>query len=441
MKLRLLTIACFLMAGITLQAQTGLKQAKAAGRALTSYNVDPSNSNDKLAEAVSKIDAAMKESDFATSSQAWIIRGDIYKTRLQRDMNRMMIDTSAQLTGENDAMVAYEAYKKGLEFADKGYRKKDAKKGIAAVQNALVTIGAWKYEQREYAKSYDSWVAALESHEYFEGSGEKSMFDDPAQMEEQRFYTALVAQLAEKNDEAIAMFEALRKEGTKRSTVYESLYALYNNAKKEDLAAKALAEGREKFPDDTALLFTEINDYLVKGKLDELIGRLKEAIDKEPDNVSLYVTIGNVYDNLYQREVEAKNEAKANEYFNNALDYYKQGGAKDPKNADVQYSIGALYYNKAAIKSQELVAMENDFSSEGLKKAADKKKEMMDLFDLALPYFKQAEKLNPNEQGTLTALSEIYARKEDYTKMKEFKRRMDVIKSGGSNDDSYFENN
>ncbi|MEZ4919652.1 MAG: hypothetical protein R2792_11180 [Saprospiraceae bacterium] len=88
-----------------------------------------------------------------------------------------------------------------------------------------------------------------------------------------------------------------------------------------------------------------------------------------------------------------------------------------------------MYYNKAAFRTQELQKMENDFSPAGLKKAKEKRDQVMALFDQALPFFQKAESINPNELNTLIALSEIYARKEDFTKMKEFKARQEVIKA------------
>ncbi|MEZ4919654.1 MAG: hypothetical protein R2792_11190 [Saprospiraceae bacterium] len=128
MKRRLITITCFLLLGFFAQAQEGLKLAKAAGRALTSYNLDPSSNQSKLDEAISKIDDAIKESDAQAVAATWVTRGDIYNARLQKDMAMRMVDTSARLRGDNDALVAYEAYAKGYEMADKSFRKRCCKR-------------------------------------------------------------------------------------------------------------------------------------------------------------------------------------------------------------------------------------------------------------------------------------------------------------------------
>jgi tetratricopeptide (TPR) repeat protein len=438
MKRRLITITCFLLLGFFAQAQEGLKLAKAAGRALTSYNLDPASNQSKLDEAISKIDDAIKESDAQAVASTWITRGDIYNARLQKDMAMRMVDTSARFRGDNDALVAYEAYAKGYEMAEKKFQKKDAAKGIAAVQGHMVNIGAMKYEIGQYDKAYASWLASMESHKILAEAGEASLFDDAAQMEEQKYYTGIAAQMAGKTTEAIKIFSELKNAGTDRAGVYDALFNMQKDAGNTEDAEKTLAEGRAKFPNDSGLLFAEINMYLEKGKLNELTDRLKEAIKKEPENIGLYLTTGNVYDNLFQKELEAGNIEVAEGHFQEALNYYNQASEKDSKSADAIYSIGALYYNKAAFRTQELQKMENDFSPAGLKKAKEKRDQVMALFDQALPFFQKAESINPNELNTLIALSEIYARKEDFTKMKEFKARQDVVKDGGKNPNSYF---
>ena len=100
--------------------------------------------------------------------------------------------------------------------------------------------------------------------------------------------------------------------------------------------------------------------------------------------------------------------------------------------------MGTLYYNKAALLTQEMNAMAEDFTTAGIKKYDAKKTEILDLFEKALPYFQKAEALDANDVNTLIALKEIYARKEDplYT---EFKTRLDNAQSANNkNKGSHF---
>ena len=212
-------------------------------------------------------------------------------------------------------------------------------------------------------------------------------------------------------------------------------YALWLLTKK---AYSYLKEGRKLYPNDTALLFAEINHFLQTNETDQLISTLKLAIRKEPNNISLYTTLATVYDNIHQDAVRNGDAKKAEEYFNKALDRYNYALKKDIHNFDVVYSIGALYFNKAATMTNDLNDLSMDFSKEGMKKYDLKKKEMVQQFDLALPHFQKAESLRRNDMSTLIALKEIYAKKNDLKLMKEFKKRLEIVQNGGTNPTSYF---
>lgn len=439
MKKLLVFLFNFLFLAAFVQAQEeGAKLAKQAGKALTSYNIDPTNNAAKLDEAKTKINQALQIADAQALSSAWITKGDIYNTFLQRDMVKKQFDPNAQLSGDNDALEAFNGYKKGYELTTKKFEKSDAIKGINEVQGHLINIGVTKYEAGEYEKAFFSFKAALESHDILKANTQKSLLDEKEQYDNQVYITGLAAQLAKRPADAIGYYETLYKAGTDKPAIYEGLYNIKSEQGDEAGADKILEEGRKKFPDDPGLLFAEINSYLKKGKLEDLISRLKQAIAQEPNNVQLYVTLGNIYDNLYQRELQAKNDTKSEEYFNLAKQQYIDAQAKEPKNVDAVYSLGALYYNKAAFRTQELNALPEDFSAAGIKKYETLKNEVMALFDQSLPYFQKAESMNPNDMNTLIALSEIYARKDEAELAGEFKKRMEVVKDGGKNETSYY---
>ncbi len=164
---------------------------------------------------------------------------------------------------------------------------------------------------------------------------------------------------------------------------------------------------------------------------------IEEAIKMEPENIGLNVTLGDIYYNLYQSAIKGNDEINATAYLDNAKKSYADALLKDPNNFDANYSMGALYYNKAAYSTQQMNELPEDFSTNGLKKIQVIKNEIMDSFDKALPYFKKSESINPNHLKTLTALFEIYSRKEDDTSL-EMKKRLDIMIAGGKNQTSYF---
>lgn len=430
--------ALLLAAGHTHAQEEGAKLAKSAGKAFTSYNIDPSSNSAKLEEAKQKIDQAVQHADAQALASAWITRGDIYSTIFKRDMALLMVNPNAPMSGDNDALVAFEAYKKAHEVATKNYEKKDALKGIADVQGDLINMGAMKYEARESEKAYLSFNASMQAHDLLKAANQKSHLDEKGKYDELAFYTAAAAWEGNRCPDAMPILENLIKNGINEPAAYLGLYECKLQAGDTTAAQVVLADGRKKFPDDTQLLFAEINAFQAAGKLDELIGRLKTAIDKEPDNVSLYIAMGTTYNELYTREETAKNEAKSGEYFEEAEKYYNLAMQKNPGSVDAVYLLGALYYNKAVLINQEMEAMPADYSAAGQKKSAAAKEKIDALFNQSLPYLQKAESLDPNNLNTLIALNEIYAREDNEIMFTEFKKRLDTVRAGGTNAAPYF---
>ncbi len=440
MKKTVAILLAFAFGVMLAQAQEDpVKLARQAARALTNYNMDPGSNLEKLDEAKDKINRALQAEQTQGLVSAWQTKGEIYSTIVQREMTLRQLNPTMPLSGDNDALVAFEAFQKAYQLATKKFEKADAAKGIAEVQVYLINIGLMKYEAKMYDKAFYSFDALVKSHDILSAEKLKSYLDDPEQYQNQLYVTALCAQLANFNDEAEAYYMRLYQKGNAQAAVYEGLYQIKTAKGDDESAERILKEGRQKYPTDAGLLFSEINLYLKKGELDALISRLKQAIEQEPNNLSLYITLGSVYDNLYQREAQGKNQEKAAEYFAEAKKYYEKAIEIDPKAADAYYSLGALYYNKAAARTQDLNALpQDDYSAATIKKYQQLQKEIMGLFDEALPYFQKAEALNPNDVNTLIALSEIYARKDELEMSLEFKKRLEVVRGGGKNTEPYF---
>ena len=63
---------------------------------------------------------------------------------------------------------------------------------------------------------------------------------------------------------------------------------------------------------------------LVKEAERALIDQLEQAIAKEPENTTLHVSLGNVYDNLYQKAVSEGDTDNTMVYFNKVLFLYSE---------------------------------------------------------------------------------------------------------------------
>jgi len=101
--------------------------------------------------------------------------------------------------------------------------------------------------------------------------------------------------------------------------------------------------------------------------------------------------------------------------------------AKDAKNFEANYAIGALYYNNAAKIAKEVNEYANDFTPAGTKKYNEAKTRMVKAFEEALPYFELAESINGKDQNTIIALKEIFARTSKMDKVKIYTEKLEAL--------------
>lgn len=437
--------ALLFFSAVSLSAQTPAELLKKASKAVDAAN----GKKEKMAEATAALDAAMAAPENQSSIDAWLTKARFYNDQaefdnIQRTTALTVLKKATYKnefpTSANSGLSAIQQAIKLLQPTAPDY-KKQLKKVVEAATKLQPYLNSYSQEfteTKDYANAYTSFKGTMDLHDFIKANGGKSSLDDAKAMDRQMYLTALISTFADKKVENIPLYEKLIATGKDTSFTYSALYDAKMSLKTvadSTAALAALSKGRTKFPDDTQLLFTEINYYLKAGKLDVLIDKLKEGIKREPKNVGLYFTLGNVFDNLSQQE---KDEAKKNEYDTESINYYNKALEIDPKNTEALYSIGARYYNKAAKLSKDMKAMESDFSKAGQKKYDALEKDMQAQFDLALPYFKKAESYNANDQNTLIALKEIFARKNDLKTSNEFKARLQTVTDGGKNAASYF---
>jgi hypothetical protein len=394
---------------------------------------------EKFAEAQQAIDAALKAPENQSGYEAHLLKAKLMIEMagyddLERQKSLILKQTykpefiKSGLEGSNAVLMALKNTK------DPKAIKEIAK--ISSESYGYLRAYAGDYSEiQDYVNSYNSFKGCLDFHEGVKAAGIKSPLEKVEDYNGVLYLTGLLSTYAQKEDESGAIYQKLLDAKKDSAFVYSGLYKL---KLKDDRAGalKILEQGRVKYPNDNSMLFNEINHYLSDGKLDQLIIKLKEGIAKEPKNTSLVFTLGNVYDNLSQKETDP---AKQEELQKEAMVYYAKTLEMDSKNVDAIYSIGATFYNRAAKISAELKKL-GDLppSKDNDKKYNAKEKEMIAEFDKALPFFQKAEGLNPNDKNTLIALKEIFAKKNDLTLSKEFKTRYETVENGGKNESSYF---
>jgi len=422
-KLALIIISSFLMIALS-QAQDAKRDLRNAKRALSSYGLDPTGNSGKIVEAQTLIDGIVQDSEYAASYEAWYIRGNIYNEMVNQDLMMASFNPGHKVQFPQASMNAYQSYTEAYNLADKSFQKRDAAKGLSEVLQGVLTYGYDKYQDGDQAEAFKSFEAALLAHDIIIENKQSSIFATDEDYINQMFTVAVTA-IGSANLPAAEMYlNKLKEKNVDKPEIYDLLYKLYKEQGREDEALAILKVGRSKYPEDTNLLFSEINQALQEGKLDALVASLNEAISKEPENLSLYATLGNVYDNLVRI---SETEAEKKSYFDLAYQTFNQALELDANHFESVYSLGALYYNKAAEMTKELATLADDYSAAGLKKFDEKQKEVNEVFKESLPYFLKADQLRDDDRNTLIALKEIYARLNELEKSNQYKDRLEAM--------------
>ncbi len=443
MRKALFCLTMMVFAFCSAQAQTPADNLKKAQKSFKNY--DPGNSKDrtKLPEIKAAVDDALKAPENQTF-EGWMLKGRTYNELAASDiaskqeLTLLKKQADFQVKYYGAAYEAATAFMQAQKLSTKKSDTKDMLDAMTTTQTYLNQGASDYYDKKDYANAYMSFKAAKDIHDILKANGKKSGLDDKTVYKNELTYIAAAATQAQKESEAVPYYKELIAMHADTGWIYEALFRGTVD-KNPTEAVQYLTDGQKKYPEDSHILIALINYKLKTGKLDELISDLKLAIQKEPKNTSLYVTLGNVYDQLAE-QIKPTDPAKGVTYNDSALIYFNRTLDLDAKNSNAIYSIGAFYYNKAAALTKELKLLDNDNTKAGIAKYEAKNKELVAMFDQALPYFKKAESIDPNDRNTLIALKEIFAREDKLDLSQEFKKRIENMDNNVKNT-SYFAKN
>lgn len=334
----------------------------------------------KLAEAKEIIDQATTYEKTMDDGKTWYYRGLIYAS-FDTTSNEQL-----KALAPNAIDTALESFAKADQLAKggSGYFVMDGTNIMTKDQqinywfNTYLNKGATAYQEDNLEEAFSIFTKA-----------QKIYPSDTTSY----LYAGIVAVSLEKHDEAIANLRKYIENGGTSEDAYSSILNIYNGPKDDKKKALEVArEAKAKFPNNPDFPKVEIGILIDLGQIEEAKTGLERAIEREPENKILYFYLGYVNSNLNNTEAAAKN--------------YQEALRIDPKYFEAQMFLAKEKYKPAAeIKKQ--------MSDLGISEADKKKKFELDKVLVgklkeALPYWEQAERLNPSDQDVLDILYSIY---------------------------------
>ncbi|HNZ42487.1 MAG TPA: tetratricopeptide repeat protein [Bacteroidales bacterium] len=380
MKKLVLVVIAVLISGITF-SQTEVVSA---------YNY---LKNGQLDKAKTYIDKACVNEKTKGLAKTWFYCGNIYLSiALTKEEKYKSLDSNA-------VQIAYDAYQKAIqldpEISNDNLMPNSPKMGLFFLGDQYYNKGVDLFYNQKYEDALTNFEMTKKINNIF------SIKDSNA-----TFNAALCAVQLKDNKKAKQYFEELVRNNFKQGLVYTQLANIYKADGDTAKADGIITKGRKAMPNDLNLIIGEINSFLGKGKVTEAQDLLNLAVSKDPNNASLHFAIGANMDEFGNFEQAEKSYMKAIEI---KADYF-----------DAHYNLGALYVNTAASIMEEAnkLPITETAKYDELKNKADK------LLDKALPELEIAEKLNPKDRNTLITLKQLYARKSNNDKIKEYDEKI-----------------
>lgn len=411
---------------------------KSAKKALEKYQQGETDKIEEAFQSIEQIIPLLENMEPKKAAKYWLKAGEVYNEVALGDYKQFLIYNDHQPLHPLASLKAYDALVNTAENADKKWDKKQALDELVKTATFITNEGIAAYNTEAYENAYGSFQKVEAIRAFLNEAEHPSILSKPTEYRQHIYRTALAAKRAEKNDEAIALFEKLQEQKFNNAVIFSSLHELYMANNEKAKARNILQDGRELFPESNALQIAEINWYMAEGELEALISRLKAALESDPENISFYISLGHIYAEKQNESADQGDFQTAQDHFNESKYYFTRALDVDDQHAPALYNLGALHYNKAAVITKELNLLEGDNSANNVRTIVAKQSQMATFLDQALPYFQKAEAADPNDLATLTALKEIYTRKDDSSMAVEFSERIAKIEAGEELNKSFF---
>ena len=182
------------------------------------------------------------------------------------------------------------------------------------------------------------------------------------------------------------------KTPSKRAEIVKNMALIYSQLGQDDKAKDAFTDARASNPDDVNLILNEANLYYKLGDKDKFKVLMAEAASVAPDNPDLHYNIGVI--NMEQGNIE---EARAS---------YKRALEINPGYVNATLNLSTTYVNEGNGLIDEMNSLGN--SRADIARYDELKQNKDDLFIVGAKILEDALKNNPDNQGILTQLKNIY---------------------------------
>ncbi|MEB8330349.1 tetratricopeptide repeat protein [Flavobacteriaceae bacterium KMM 6897] len=349
--------------------------------------------------------------DDKMKAEYYLLRGNIYKDLAQKGDAAAFDDA---VKGYND-LIALEAQTGKQKYTVEAQQKLNA---ISAdLVNSAVTDNQEKRYKEAGEKLYMSYnlskkdtiylyyaaSSAVNGGHYEQALTYYNELKDLGYNGSEMKYSAVNIETGEVEEMAKNQRDLMVKSGTynepkdektpsKSSEIVKNIALIYTQLGQDDMALEAYKDARATDPTDVNLILNEANLYFKLGDKEKFKSLMADATEVAPDNPDLFYNIGVI--NMEQGNLEA------------ARDAYKRALEINPGYVNAQLNLSTTYVNEGNGMIDDMNKLGN--SKADIAKYDVFKKKKDSLFREGATVLEDALKLNPDNQGILTQLKNIY---------------------------------
>jgi len=360
----------------------------------------------KIKEAKEFIDKAYNNESTSNEPKMWMYRAKIYKMIA---INHDSLDSDAIFKATESHLKCMQPHpkKKNKIMIYKKWPKEEVLESLVQCGYKLFNQAIEEYNAGNYKSSLKHYTAIFDIIPFDE---EDQLKRGNITKETILYNSFFSSNKMKDNAKSKELLQQLIDINFNEPAIYIQMSNIFLEEGNTDKALEYLTSGRDVFEGDQGLINTEIELYLKLGKADELIKKLSNAIELDPENDIFYVIRGTCYQN------NNKIEKAINDY-NKALEI-------NPEQTTALNNISSCYLKQ----TYPIVKQMNDLSLSQTSKFNKLKLDLRNLYLKTLLYVKKYLKLNPNDKPILNVLAEVYTKLEMYKEAKEVKEKLKLLK-------------
>ncbi|MDG1283289.1 MAG: hypothetical protein P8N46_01420 [Flavobacteriales bacterium] len=346
--------------------------------------------NENYSDAKKYIDEAYSNESTSNSAKMWNYRAPIY---LQIAIKEAELDKDAILKATEAHIKCLQEDKKGRVIVRKWTNKEDIISGIVQCAYKLFNLAIEEFNAANYERAIQLYTAIFDIIPFDE---ENQLKRGNISKETILFNSFFASKKMNDNVKSKDLLQQLIDMNFNEPAIYIHMSNIFIEEGNTDQAINYLNLGRDMFEDDQSLINTEINLYIQLGRTTELITKLSEAIELDPENDLLYFNRATMYDQKGD--------------FVNAENDYLISLELNKSSFGANYNLGALYFNAGVETNNKANNTSNNTTYKKLKSQAENS------FSKALPFLEMAFDLDNKDKNTLLSLKQLYYLNGDYKK-------------------------